>query len=250
MPAKTPERLPIDELAGRVGMTARNIRAHQSRGLLPPPALEGRTGFYGSEHIARLKLIKDMQAAGFNLAAIKKLVEAAPPGAAEEVLEFERTLLRPWGSEEAEVLDARQLAELSGPVQPVVLERALELGVVVDRGDGTFDVPSPMLLRLGADLVTLGVPIGSVMEVLDNLVKHSRSISNSFVSLFIDNVWKPFENRGRPEDEWPQVREAVEELRPLATEALLAVFRRQMATAVEEAFGRELAREEQESRAS
>ena len=33
------ERLTIDELAARVGMTARNIRAHQSRGLLPPPHL-------------------------------------------------------------------------------------------------------------------------------------------------------------------------------------------------------------------
>ena len=28
----------IDELARESGMTARNIRAHQSRGLLPPPA--------------------------------------------------------------------------------------------------------------------------------------------------------------------------------------------------------------------
>jgi hypothetical protein len=70
------------------------------------------------------------------------------------------------------------------------------------------------------------------------------------VSLFIENVWKPFESRGRPEDEWPQVRESVEELRPLATEALLAVFRRQMAAAVEEAFGRELVSAEQEPRAS
>ena len=29
-------------------MTVRNIRAHQSRGLLPPPQLRGRTGYYGA----------------------------------------------------------------------------------------------------------------------------------------------------------------------------------------------------------
>ena len=29
--------LTIDELARETGMTVRNIRAHQSRGLLPPP---------------------------------------------------------------------------------------------------------------------------------------------------------------------------------------------------------------------
>ena len=34
----TAVELTIDELAHETGMTARNIRAHQSRGLLPPPA--------------------------------------------------------------------------------------------------------------------------------------------------------------------------------------------------------------------
>ena len=45
--------LTIDELAQRVGMTVRNIRAHQSRGLLPPPVVRGRTGYYGPDHVAR-----------------------------------------------------------------------------------------------------------------------------------------------------------------------------------------------------
>ena len=34
----------IDELARATGMTVRNIRAHQSRGLLPPPEVRARTG--------------------------------------------------------------------------------------------------------------------------------------------------------------------------------------------------------------
>ena len=244
-----PERLTIDELAGRVGMTARNIRAHQSRGLLPPPDLQGRTGFYGAEHVARLKLIKDMQGAGFNLAAIKKLVQAAPVGSALDVLEFERTLLRPWGSEEPRVFERAELAELFGAVEPGVIEKAVELGVLVDNDDGGFVAPSPSLLRAGADLVALGVPLDSVVDVLDVLVAQSRKISMSFVSLFIENVWKSFENRGRPEEEWPRIREAVEDLRPLATDALLVVFRGQMTTAIEEAFGRELAQQDSEPRA-
>ena len=243
------ERLTIDELAGRVGMTARNIRAHQSRGLLPPPELEGRTGFYGGEHVARLRLIKDMQGAGFNLAAIKKLVQGAPAGSAQEVLEFERTLLRPWGSEAPRLFDGGELADLFGPVEPRVLERAIQLGVLVDNGDGRFEAPSPSLLRAGADLVALGVPLESVIEVLEVLVAQSRKISTSFVNLFIENVWKTFEKRGRPEEEWLRIREAVEELRPLATDALLVVFRREMTAAIEEAFGRELAQQDGEPRA-
>ena len=66
-------RLTIDQLAQRTGMTVRNIRAHQSRGLLPPPVVEARTGYYDDEHLARIKLIQEMQAEGFNLKSIERL---------------------------------------------------------------------------------------------------------------------------------------------------------------------------------
>ena len=69
--------LTIDELAQRTGMTVRNIRAHQSRGLLPPPDVRGRTGYYGPNHLARIELIREMQGQGFNLQAIRRLVDAA-----------------------------------------------------------------------------------------------------------------------------------------------------------------------------
>ena len=54
--------LTIDELARRTGMTVRNIRAHQSRGLLPAPQVRGRTGYYGAEHEQRINLIRELQA--------------------------------------------------------------------------------------------------------------------------------------------------------------------------------------------
>ena len=65
----------IDELARHVGMTVRNVRAHQSRGLLPPPEIRGRTGYYGPEHIGRLELIKDLQAEGYSLEVIKRILD-------------------------------------------------------------------------------------------------------------------------------------------------------------------------------
>ena len=69
------EGMTIDELARESGMTARNIRAHQSRGLLPAPVVRARTGYYGAEHLARIRLIQDMQAQGFNLKSIERLLE-------------------------------------------------------------------------------------------------------------------------------------------------------------------------------
>src|SRR4028118_1034394 len=57
----------IDELARETGMTVRNLRAHQSRGLLPPPEVRGRTGYYGREHVDRVEPIKELQADGVTL---------------------------------------------------------------------------------------------------------------------------------------------------------------------------------------
>jgi hypothetical protein len=37
--------LTVDELASRVGVTVRNLRAYSARGLLPPPRMVGRTGY-------------------------------------------------------------------------------------------------------------------------------------------------------------------------------------------------------------
>src|SRR5688500_20313757 len=86
-------------------MTVRNVRAHQSRGLLPAPEIRGRTGFYGPEHVARLELIKDLQAEGFNLEAIKRIVERAPGRSSAEVLDFTRALAQPFTDEPGEIVE-------------------------------------------------------------------------------------------------------------------------------------------------
>jgi DNA-binding transcriptional MerR regulator len=84
------ERLTIGELAAAAGMTVRNVRNHQARGLIGPPRLEARTGYYGAEHLERLQLIRAMQAEGFNLEAIRCLLGGAaepPPVAAADLAE-------------------------------------------------------------------------------------------------------------------------------------------------------------------
>src|SRR3954464_10574081 len=93
MPDEAP--LTIDELARRTGMTVRNLRAHQSRGLLPPPEVRGRTGFYGPEHVARVELIRELQAEGFTLGATRRLLEGAQ-GASGEFLRFARATREPF----------------------------------------------------------------------------------------------------------------------------------------------------------
>src|SRR3954467_14124739 len=116
----------IDELARRTGMTVRNIRAHQSRGLVPPPKVRGRTGYYGDEHVGRIELIKELQADGFNLESIRKLLEGAG-GSSAEVLNFSRTLRAPFEDEQPEVLDADEVEKRWGGADPDLLKRAEKL---------------------------------------------------------------------------------------------------------------------------
>jgi DNA-binding transcriptional MerR regulator len=234
--------LTIDDLARRAQMTVRNVRAHQTRGLLPPPELKGRTGFYGPEHLARLRLIQDMQSAGFNLGAIKNLLDAAPPGSGEELLQFERTLMAPWGPEEPEIMDAGELLELYGNPPPEQIQRAIELGLVVPRDDGRMELPMPTLMKAGRELRDMGIPPDMQLEITATLLHHVRAIAASFIELFLEGVWRPFVERGEPVSELPQVRKALERLRPLAADAITTAFNNTMTADVQEAFGREIER--------
>src|SRR3954454_5231243 len=158
--------LTIDELARRTGMTVRNLRAHQSRGLLPPPEVRGRTGYYGPEHTARVELIKELQADGFNLEAIRRLIESAG-GSTEDVLRFTRTARAAFEDEEPEVSTIAELAEQWGDAgSPELLERAVSLALLRSLGDGRIEERSPRLGRAGAELARLGIPPGRALDVL------------------------------------------------------------------------------------
>lgn len=221
-------------------MTVRNVRAHQTRGLLPPPELEGRTGFYSSDHLARLNLIKDMQAAGFNLGAIKSLLASAPQGAGEELLRLERALLVPWSNEIPQEFTIAELAELFGGQDPKILGLVVDLGLLTPVGTERYLCNMPTLLRAGRQLGELGISAENMVDVLESLLEHVRGISQGFVKLFLEGVWRPFDGAGRPAEDWPRVRQALEKLRPLALEAVTSAFGTLMSAAVDEAFGREV----------
>jgi DNA-binding transcriptional MerR regulator len=241
--AERVEELTIDELARETGMTVRNIRAHQSRGLLPPPDVRGRTGYYGRPHIARLELIRELQADGFKLEAIGRLIESAG-GSSEEVLRFTRAVKAPFEDEQPQIVSAAELAGRWGgdDPDPGLLRKAEKLGILRPLGDGNFEELSPRLARASAELAVHGIPAETALEVAATIRKHADSVAKEFVDLFIKRVWKPFEEEGSPETRLPEIRETLERLRPLATDSLLAVFQLAMTDAVEDRFGRELER--------
>ena len=74
------------------------------------------------------------------------------------------------------------------------------------------------------------------------LRRHSEAVAQKYVQLFLEHIWRPFEEAGEPPEDFPRVREALERLRPLAGESLLAVFQVVMTDAVEAAIEREVSR--------
>ncbi|HEX8205144.1 MAG TPA: MerR family transcriptional regulator [Solirubrobacteraceae bacterium] len=235
--------LTIDELARETGMTVRNIRSHATRGLLQPPVVRARTGFYGPEHVERLRVIQELQANGYNLAAIKHLL-SREDGAVEQVLGFARSLLAPFEVERPEVVNARELASKWGltEIEPKLVARAEKLGLVVPLGDGRYEILSPTVLRAGEVVREFGVPPEEALDIVDRVVRSADRVAREFVGLFMEQVWKPY--RSGADKDLAAVQEAVERLRPLATETLVAVFHLRMSQAVEHAFGRELEKRE------
>ncbi len=189
--------LTIDELARRIGMTVRNIRAHQSRGLLPPPEVRGRTGFYGPDHVARLELIQELQAEGFNLELIRRLLENAG-GSSTEVLRFKHALAQPFGEEQPAKMGIAELIAEWGTADPSLLLKSLSLGLVRQLPDGRFELPSPRLATAGRELLALGVPLERSLEILASVRDQADRIAEIYVDVFLETVWTPFEEAGRP----------------------------------------------------
>jgi DNA-binding transcriptional MerR regulator len=239
-PSGESRELTIDELARVVGMTVRNVRAYASRGLMPPPRLVGRTGYYGDEHVARLTLVRELLAEGYTLAAVERIVGSDLPAGAN-ALAVLSSLRTPWRPEEPEVVDRETLSVRAGGRDDAAIERLEALGIVQRLEGDRVELLQPALVAAGLQVIRLGLPTSDVLDVYEELRSEVRKVADVFVGLFMNSVWRRYLEAGMPEEELPEVQAVVERLHPAAVQTLLAVFRTAMAEAVDEAIGTELA---------
>jgi hypothetical protein len=100
----------------------------------------------------------------------------------------------------------------------------------------------PSLLDAAEEVVSRGVSLKHALTVIGKVREQCKGVAREFVKLFVADVWKPFAEAGYPEDQWPQVTESIDRLRPVSSSALLAAYQLTMSQEVEAAFGRELER--------
>lgn len=231
--------LTVEQLAFETGMSVRNIRSHQARGLLAPPEVRTRVGFYGPHHVAQLRLIRELQDEGFNLNGIKRLLDETQ-GTAERLLRFRRTITAPPDGEQPQIVTLAELSDrfrVDRAAAPDVLARACGLGVLVPVGDDCYEVPAPGLLAAAEEVVGRGIPLRAAIAVIEELDRHSDEVARGFVQLFLQEVWQPFQQADMPDSRWAEIEEATQRLRPLASEAVLAIFQRRLSAQIEAAFG-------------
>jgi DNA-binding transcriptional MerR regulator len=177
----------LDELAAAADVATTTVRLYRQRGLLPPPRLVGRTGWYGPAHLARLRLIARLQDEGFSLAGIGKLLESWERGHdLTELIGVEEQLGQLLARRAPLTLDATELADrVPGTiVTPGLVQRAVALGLIELTDDGRFRVPDERFLDTGAALAELGVPAEVVLDEWADLVRHTDAIADRFISVF------------------------------------------------------------------
>jgi DNA-binding transcriptional MerR regulator len=228
--------LTVDELAARVGVTVRNLRAYSARGLLPPPRMVGRTGYYGREHVARLLLVREMLAEGYSLAMIERTLASAPPTASSATLSLHRALLAPWLPPEPEVVSEGELAARAGvPENSALVDRLVQLGLVERLGGDRLQVIDPALLTAGLQVMGLGVPADDLIDAQTRVNELVREIAQTYVRMFVESGWQALVDAGGPPEQLARAQDMAQRLQPAAAQALLAAFRTEMAAAVEDA---------------
>lgn len=233
-------KLRIDELATEAGTTSRNIRAYQARGLLPAPLLEGRTGYYGQEHLDRLQIIHELQERGFSLAAIGELLTTwAQGGDLGHLLGFRHLLAAPLTLEKPTRFALADLVERFPEAEgdPSVLQRAIDLDLVRPEGDDVYEAPSPLLIDAGEELVRAGVPMHDILDLVAALRGDISRIADRFVELVAEHIAPPVTG-GAQEGDYARALESMGRLRPIAIEVVRPLMAQELELARDRALGR------------
>ncbi|SNT39077.1 MerR family transcriptional regulator [Rhodococcoides kyotonense] len=211
----------VDDLARRAGVSVRNVRVYQDRGLLPPPRKEGRTGWYNESHLARLALISRMLDRGYTFATISELLAAAQYGMrVEDVL---------TGASSASDIPhhltrADMDAMFGSPVSDADVRRGVELGVLSEEGE-SIRVDNPLLVEAARLLSAAGIPLAHTLDETEGVRRDLEDVADRFVALitdrFVSGDQDPFDTDARTVAD---VAELVNRLRPLAHRTVTALF--------------------------
>jgi len=161
-------------------------------------------------------------------------------GLAERLLGLRNAVTTPFEPESPELITGEELTRRFGEIDAKDISRVRKQKLLVPLGEDRFEVPSPALLRAAEQVTDLGISMHAALTLVERVSRDCESISRAFARLYLKELWEPFERAGQPDDSWDKLIDAVNSLRPLASEALLALFKQRMTTQLEDTFGKML----------
>lgn len=220
----------IDELARRVGMTARNIREWQTNGLVPPPQRSGRIGIYNDDHISHIERIKSLRLQGFPLDVIRRILDQSGESA-PEIRRLAAEVLSPANRTGSMGMKRVDLAEQFG----ADAERHLaDCGLIDVVDDELLVITDTRTFDYVEKLTAAGLPLDKVAGLLAHMTEHQMASMQPFVDLYRNEIWEPFLQAGLPIDDLPAFAEKTVQLRSLVIGLGMQAFRR----AVDDVAGR------------
>ena len=231
-------RYRVEQLAAACEVSVDTVRYYQSRGLLEPPAREGRVAWYGPEHIERIREVRGLQRKGLTLAAIKRVVEGdlGKPDAdlAAAVAAARGDIVQ------EELLGLDEFAQRSGV--PASLIQAVEregirFGIEVD-GEERYTTADTEMVRGALRLLEFGLPLGELLALARDTNEAMTALAARAVELFDEHVRKPIRDTAASEEAAAaQLVEAFDTLLPAVTNLVASHFRRVLLVVAEEHLG-------------
>lgn len=173
-------RYTVDELARAADTMTTTVRMYQNKGLLHPPGRQGRVAVYDESHLARIRLITELQRRGHSLAGIGELLDSYERGEPLTGL-LGLSALRQPAPVRLPVVEL--IDRLGGPLSPDDMARAVTAGLVeIDGTDAV--IADGRFLDIGSALVQLGVPASVVLEEWESLSGTMNGVAARFVEIF------------------------------------------------------------------
>jgi len=192
----------VDDLARRADLSVDTVRFYQKRHLLDPPEHEGRVAWYGPEHLARLAQIRDLQAHGFSLALIARVVSGemdttdAPLAAAVVA-----AATADDGTDDLLTID--ELASRTGVEVPLIEAIVGEGLLTPHRSDGEplFAPADVAIVEAGLRLVSAGLPVPDLLALARDHHAATRATAERAIAMFDEHVRTPLRTADLPDDE-------------------------------------------------
>ncbi|GAB17491.1 putative MerR family transcriptional regulator [Gordonia effusa NBRC 100432] len=225
----------INDLAQVSGVSVRNIRVYQDRGLLPAPIIKGRTGWYSDEHLVRLNLISRMLERGYTFATISELLHAAHYGmTVEHVLRSSPRGGRFRSLRRAATITITELRKtLNASDRTIALSQTLGL---LAKDGAQYAIRNPELLEGAEALVRGGIDIDALLDRWVRVQADLADVAHSFVSIITDRY---FDERlpNMSDVEIAKVAELIQTVRPMAHEIVETTFSKALDKEISQAIG-------------